>query len=1226
MAKYTFRIHKVTQVNEGQDGWLRSDGITGDKITSIPDSLVKSTDNRTGKIGTSIPTPLARIYLFKTAYKVLSDAQVEEFEGAYAELVSDSLDLLQLLFEKGNDSDINVYTWDRESKIQELATSDLTDDKDKPHELLAESLKMAFDSANFDSQMTLIEYKGILMGGLSPFTLVYTSANLRRQIEEKRRTEKFDCSSNKKVDFFGVKPVRLKDRSPEFQAYVCSLISRYPREMANANSSFQAFVSYIKRELGRDPFEIDNQEQFEKTFEEDNLKFEKPLEVGGVCLRWNNKMPELDDSYFMMAPTSTEYKNFGIKATPLVLPKKFTTSNCRYIDSAWNANTHITLSSFGLSYNPMEFQGLRIGGRYLPKNGGQGELSSMKYPWVSNADFFYDDIINLGYALDKDKYCFANVKSNLTDGDVSFLLPIRREYFLFFTIEDLKKNLTITAEYEKGQIQSLSKVKVELKIPLKGNKNLTLERVYEVNSADGYGIQKMNFGMGVFPFYQLAADSDLKNQYSVYIYKENDNKKLNFKFYPKHGLDTAVNAEGVKRTTAKEGESIVYSLRNQTTNTFDFIEVVAETTKNVQYGALLIPNWNRYESEHNSLSQRKTILSLDFGTSNTHISYLDPETNKPKSFSIGKEDMQMVLLNKPYVDDGKTDYRHTDSFGDISVMTQYLREFVPSVIGKENIHGVEYPVKTAALHSAKLNDEDVKLFGNANIGYDVNNEVVTLNASQGTYRTDLKWAAQTARENGYVNGVEQKLIDAYCEQTLWMLKNMIVNKGYYKELEMVYFYPASMEREDRDMFEEAWRNAIEKIFENCGFKVELHKPELESVAPYYSLLNESDLAQKLYAYNSINIDIGGGTTDVFILEKLHTNPETQEQSIHGYEASVQFAGDNLWGGPKPVGNTRNGFVTYMDDCIKSGDIKINDAELKDKYDSFKGRLGKIKETDVDKDIASFFFKHEAFRFGEKISSSRHLKKVLLVHYASIIYYVVDMIKHIKKSNPTFVMPCVMTFTGKGSEYIKLLTSKTDTDLISDLTYDLFIAFGIAPSEFEKHGFSVSYTKNPKVLTAEGGIHRWNDKNNEISITFQEKKQNTNVRPNAGDSRSVAVFEKLGESLLGFEQTEETPYANKVKSYKDKVMAHFDKFIDTLCVSSKDISSYLRGVSFEKDEVAEIKKFASLSYDTLATRYENRHKGSNEKLESNLFFLAMSNMIVDYSNKQKACELETKNKK
>lgn len=1238
MSQYIFNIHKkgisTLQTVDGKveaDGWVKSEGMTSDVIKSIPDTVDKVSES--GKIGTSIPTPLARIYLFKAAFGAMN-AMADNPEmktSSYAQLVSDCLDVLQLLFEKGckysddaskNESKLKFYTKNIEDIIDRL-------NSDKAHGLLGKSLDLAFKNNEIKKNITLIEYDGILLGGLSPFTIVYTSPNLRREVNARREQDKdFDFSSNDNKRFCDNTPRSLRERSVDFQEYVKQLIANSD-VMKFSGSTFIEFTEYVKRELGIGELVKDS------NYTVDYKSFSPSLTVGDVELRWNDKLPNLENSYFMMVPNAVvmeAYKRNGGRAIPLFLPVKFAKDNCRYIDSCWDINTDID-SSACRELKDDTYYITPFEGRYLPKNGGQREASSIKYPWVSEYDFLYENIIDLGYSINTEKYNNAMTSST----GVSFLLPIRKEYFMFFDTEDLKNNLTIEPTYKDDKIANLQSVKLTLKIPVKGSGNsndnyIEIKREYKLKRTKEeeerndafYPIKKYSFGMGVFPFYQLSKESGLRNQYSIYMLdKEEDQVSLDFYGFdnPKKLLEIA---DKEVRTSA-EAQSWVYDIRKTGSgnNSFDIIEVTIKEDKGC-YSALIIPNWTEYKP-----TGKDTMISVDFGTSNTHIAYYADGVAKP--FVIDRDEMQMVLLNnaKECKDGWKKtpyDYRDETSFGDIGLMSQYLREFVPSVIGPMNKQGVEYPVKTATLSStiniAKCNGEKAKLFADVNIGYDINYEPSGV-PDHSEYKTDLKWAAQEARTSKAT--IESSLemakrhVNAYCEQTLWMVKNMIVIKGFNTQnVRILYFYPESMEKPDREMFKMAWDNAVEKIFSDCNFKVEIES-ELESIAPFYSLIETTALGSRIESHNTINIDIGGGTTDIFIFDK---NNESEKSGKYAYEASVQFAGDNIWGAELPRSSKGNGFVRYMMQKIEKGAVTALDEDL---YKKFRDRLYivtkaengtkfKAKNGDTaDKDMASFLFKNAPNAFKEKIQDNPELKKTLLLHYASIIYYVTDILKCIKKDRPDFEIPDTMTFTGKGSEYIKIISS--DVNEISDLTYYLFQAFGLDIKEFEKNDFAVVFSPNPKTLTAEGGIYKYKQKSKPKRFAKPEERIS-----DTGDYEIVR-YEQIGQKALGFTPEEgKDYYADEVKTYQKEVMAHFDKFVEAIYGNAEtslrktleDSDNTLRDIYFDPTDADFIKKSAKESYKVLSENYKEGK--DHKKLRDNIFFLTVKNMIIDFSNK------------
>ena len=406
---YIFRIHKGPEA--AGNGWQPKGEIIAGKegvgVSSIQDSLDHLPAS--GKVGTSIPTPFARIYLFKTAFL----AKESKDNGVYGELISDCLDLLQFLFEKGDDPKLKAYVWDSSKSIMDLKNAGYP-----ALSLLGESLRMAldYDSQSFKKSgliIYLLEYDGILLGGTSPFSLVFTSPNLRRILCEKRaKGEAAEFSSNKRVEFFNL-PRSLSDnkRPVEFREYLLSMTKKFNREFT-ADGPLKAFTDYIIRQTSdlRDISADIVDERYRNLVcrETDGSKTVSILTPAGIPICYNAVLPEMKESHFLLKPTCQVYKEF-MKNTPLILPSSFSEAGWIYVDDPWDVRTEILDRCC---------KG-KIADRKLPKNGStNAEFTNMQYPWVSNCDFFTDKLIDLTY--DVNVKCFFNNANT-----PRFLLPIR---------------------------------------------------------------------------------------------------------------------------------------------------------------------------------------------------------------------------------------------------------------------------------------------------------------------------------------------------------------------------------------------------------------------------------------------------------------------------------------------------------------------------------------------------------------------------------------------------------------------------------------------------------------------------------------------------------------------------------------------------------------------------------------------------------------------------------
>ena len=161
----------------------------------------------------------------------------------------------------------------------------------------------------------------------------------------------------------------------------------------------------------------------------------------------------------------------------------------------------------------------------------------------------------------------------------------------------------------------------------------------------------------------------------------------------------------------------------------------------------------------------------------------------------------------------------------------------------------------------------------------------------------MKWRAEESKvKNNVIDPKDLLRVQAFCDQTLWMIKNKIILNGTNRDqIEIIYFYPDSMSEEIQELYKAAWDESAKKVFRDCGFDIEIHG-ELEAVAPYYALLKHNN---DLYTCTSANIDIGGGTTDIFVLDR-HTSAKMAE-GIDGYayEGAQRFCdhdGKESWQG------------------------------------------------------------------------------------------------------------------------------------------------------------------------------------------------------------------------------------------------------------------------------------------------------------------------------------------
>jgi hypothetical protein len=134
-GNHIFRIHDDNASDIRIEDWGRTAKLDANKIRTIKDVLKKGAS----KIATSVPSPFARMYLFDTAFTMVADNA--EGDSVYHGLVSDCLDIFQLLFNAGNTGgDLKFRQWNRAERMAVLRTAP----PGHPHRLLADSLALFF--------------------------------------------------------------------------------------------------------------------------------------------------------------------------------------------------------------------------------------------------------------------------------------------------------------------------------------------------------------------------------------------------------------------------------------------------------------------------------------------------------------------------------------------------------------------------------------------------------------------------------------------------------------------------------------------------------------------------------------------------------------------------------------------------------------------------------------------------------------------------------------------------------------------------------------------------------------------------------------------------------------------------------------------------------------------------------------------------------------------------
>lgn len=1113
MAKIFNNINKSLYPAESKlnlSGWENTIAYDTNRVPHITDTV--GSGIALSKMGTSIPTPFARIFLFKTAFEMVNgSADGADDNSAYGKLVSECLDFLEFIYLYGDA--IELKTWNVNDNITALKGSE-----SKGHQILGKSLEnFALNLGVKD--IYLIYYNGVLVGGTSPFTLVYTSPNWQRV---KNITNACGLAGNQLFpDYSQPNAVAtpLYKRDLGFR----TMLTRYYVAFRNVPGMRDtSFFKYIYRNqnvydtnmrnvfvgiTGANPYDVAKFRNDYPCVKADMTEIDILGMGGAQTLFLATTAPE-------PAPDTTISEDYKIAATvdngnvnrPLVLFEGGITG-ATYVAGKPLPN------GVDIVRNPDE----PLDSRILP--GGQ----NIRYPYLTDTDFLQEKIIKVGYKVDTDNFMTFGIQ---TAGNGDYLLPLRKEIFEYFKpsdfVDDSVHGLSI-------KLEELDKetVNVHLTIPVqfKGRPYIELVHTYYKDDIVELKNYPNVFSIGVFPSYRILGNA-VPNIYSVLVLDAK--KQVTTRYYALKDGKVEVVADVVSKSRLTNGGRY-----DELKQTFDICEVETNGAK-----ALLLPNFKEITPADGG---GDTVVGIDFGTTNTYICFSTDGGGDPKSLEITRDDMQVLMLNKINLDKGNfgDDYRNS-----MYMMSPYItsldREFVPLLLGDQS--NVAYPFRTVTCETFDPQNgfdkiANPQLFADINIGFNFLKELVDLPKEK--YNTNIKWDIEEGNTNEPLT-VKQNRVRAFCYQNAWMIKNKLMLLQDPRTSFTVFItFPYTMKRTVRNEIAAYWEEAFDKIMGRGNVVIER---VTESIAPYYSIISNDGN----FTDNALNIDIGGGTTDM-----LFADVENKKF----FYTSSKFAGDDIWGDGKHLVNNNqkdNGFVKDFETKLASHSLLVSDDRSKG-YEQYKSLVKKSA------DLMSYIFRYEdEFKYTGYIRQSKDkLMPVLCVHLGAILYHVAQVLteRHI-------TIPSTIKFSGMGAKYIHII-SDNESD-VQDIVKMLLSAFMESLSGDKckmPRNFKVSFQNNAKEVTAQGAMLL-----NHNSLQ--------NIRDY--DKEPLCVFgidKEIGDEL----EYEDVP------KYKNDVLKSYDKFLDAF-VRDKKITRFFKeefGIIFTDELVNKLENEASQSFDLMS---------------------------------------------
>jgi hypothetical protein len=1127
-----FRLYNI-QGNNNIVDWQDSKVYGSQAIGEIADP--EGADAK--KEITSIPSPFARIDLVKTAFKEVvdmankrpNDKEYRDFDGnnnagkkeatIFHKMVSDALDVAELFFNFDTFKDkFEILVWDRHKDLN-------------PNSIFGKTLSRYLESDatgdnpyNFNQldRIYMLNYIGPdrpaslnIVGATSPATLFFSSANDLSYVSQNisfGRDKPFDDEYQP-----------LYKRDFEFQKYLYTFRKAYGKHF---HKDFPEFDDYLISQTGK----ICNYKHLsQKQKDEIDALTENSLSMYASIAVGSNGADTLDilGRPFHKKPSVINWKSdFEIKSDlytdsrkPLVLPVEAgnTYANLNYTTDKWGKDCKAPYSEKTPWIN-----------RRLP-------YVSTEYPYLTISDFLADTIVRMPYKLNDESFYNGNYKSE----EESFLLPLTNTFFRFFTVKELQG----TVEGNRKMFELVANaggIKAILRIPIQKG-YIEYSRTYfetnrpDIEHNDGALFEK-RFGLGILPL--VTFPDNVKKHYRIALF---DKKEKDINLTCCKGSDSFKEEAHIVREKKNSDLNRCSFETYVITDNFDRIKVqVGEIT------GIIVPKFKATGS-----NKKIFTFAVDFGTTNSHIEYSfvtseSAQNSVVKAFDIPLSEKQLHQLH-----DSKNEYG-----SDPDIYTAFCHNFIPDTI--TDIDDYSFPMRTA-FSEWNNNDRTKNLYAmaNGNIPFLYEKDIIP---GYNEVRTELKWRGED----------DYPLIKLYLENIFLLLRNKVVlNSGNLEATKIIWFYPASMDTSRCDDFNEIWQKLYKEYF---GSNVDANLITIsESAAPYRYYRKKKGAKSEV-----VTIDVGGGTTDVYIVE--NDKPKML--------LSFLFASNSIFGDGFNWDSDSNGFVNLYYEPFTEILNNCGHPQLVE-------TLKQIEERKHSPDIVTFFFSlfankkinsNEALNFMLKLSQNKKLKYVFILFYGAILYFIAKSMK-----TNLLKRPLTLAFSGNGSKTLRILSSNNTT--ISE--YAKLIFDGVYGNDGNR--IDIIFEDEPKKATSKGGV---------LTPTRQTPKDIKEIKFTLiGDNLDSAPIDKVK-----FEEVTE--------DMQEKIVDSVIAFVDFLFELHDDNDEFLtRSLGADDniiDEVKEICKDRVELSQSLKSAL-NTKKGS-KVIEETLFFYPLINVLHELALK------------
>lgn len=957
-------MSKIFRLGEGSNTYTDWNGSPSFPYNSNSRKKIQDPDGATAKKEiTSIPSPFARIDLVKNAFREVCDSQNLDGQTIFHKMVSDAFDIGEIFF--------NI---DRFNDKVEIITwnpgnciAEMLNSDREAHQHLGNALQKYLQSDakayNFGSMQNI-------------YILNYKNGRKELNIIGATSPATLFFSNANDLSYLSNELSFEKDKP--FDTTYNPLFKRdaqYVKALFLFRKCFSGFASVFP-ELD-DYFELTFQNLSSELREEiRNLNVNDAGNYGIISVNQGaqNDIVEIlgQQLYKLNGTTSIENSDFLIDSTKcdehiLVLPidRGNTYRDLVYVTEKWGDQ------KFALAYDTRD-----IAERTLPSRGD-------KQPYLTISDFLEPQIIRVPYLLNEDEFYTAHVRKN--GEEATFLLPLKPLFFKYFSTEDIINNQMIIVS-----TISKSSANVTLRIPIRSKKQrkfVEYTRTYydsgaEPDEANNKGtVCEMKISGFVMPNVRFMRPEEAIYKVGLVMMSAN---RYKLSFYNGDQILRNINPS-IRQGESELAKNAVYTISQ---GNFDYIRLSANATAH----SILIPKF-KTQTINNEFK-----FAVDLGTSNTHI-----EVSKN-----GRESEAYGYLKSPV---SKFFVQTFDDHGgpkNLQIENNIMeKDMLPCKVG----YGSDFRFPTRTILSCA---KSIDWFANLNC-FEMHNIPLTygkrVELSYNDYQYDIKWGTEEK---------DKAMLRCYVEDLLFMLRTkVIVEGGDLAKTKLTWFFPISMPGGRKQKLTRIWSEKFSEYFPNSANSPE---PMSESYAPVLHYRNENTTVSNL-----VNIDIGGGTTDVayFVDKEL------------SFVTSFKFAANDIFQDAYAKDTVNNGIVDAYKDRIKAVlESNATDSAVRDVLSIFDSDNNRHPAN-----MASFLFSlrdnqnlknvnKNKIDFNELLQDDEQFKIVFVIFYTAIIYHIAQIVK--LKRLP---LPRHISLSGNGSKVIKIIS--TDCSILSSYTKKIF---------------------------------------------------------------------------------------------------------------------------------------------------------------------------------------------